>query len=64
MDDKLEDMICDVGEQSFVEAMYENMSIDVETMLYCSLTNFTRLSIVVRLMNLKALNGWIDKNFT
>ena len=64
-DDRLEDMICDVGAQSFVEAhRYGSMSSDAETPLYPGENNFTRLSAVLRLMNLKAINGWTDKSFT
>jgi len=37
---------------------------DVETPLYPGSTNFTRLSTVLRLMNLKAMNGWTNKSFT
>jgi len=62
--DRLENMIRDVGAQSFTEVLYENMSSDVETLLHCISTNFTRLSTMLRLMNLKALNGWTNKNFT
>jgi len=64
-DDRLEDMIRDVGTESFVEAHgYGSMSSDAETPLYPRSTNFTRLSAVLRLMNLKAINGWTDKSFT
>ena len=64
-DDRLEDMIRDVGAQSFVEAHgYGSMSSDAETPLYPGATNFTRLSAVLRLMNLKAIYGWTDKSFT
>lgn len=41
MDDILEGMICDVRVQSFFKAVYENMSIDGDTMLYPGSTNFT-----------------------
>jgi len=64
MDDRLEDMIHDVGVQSFANAVFKNMSNDAETLLYPGSTNFTRLSTVLRLMSLKAINGWIDKIFT
>nr|KYP41707.1 hypothetical protein KK1_036921 [Cajanus cajan] len=37
---------------------------DTKKPLYPDSTNFTRLSTVLRLFNLKAKNGWIDKNFT
>jgi len=40
------------------------MSSDVETSLYPGSTNFTQLSTMLRLMNLKAINGWTDKSFT
>jgi len=64
-DDRLEDMIRDVGADSFAEAHgYGSMSSDAETPLYPISTNFTRLSVVLRLMNLKAINGWTDKSFT
>jgi len=59
MDDRLEDMIREVEVESFAEAVFENMYKD----LYPSSTNFTRLSTVLRLMNLKAMNGWTDKSF-
>jgi len=39
------------------------MSSDAETPLYPRSTNFTWLSTVLRLMNLKAINGWTDKRF-
>ena len=64
-DDRLEYMICDVGAESFPKVHgYGSMSSDVETPLYPGSTNFTRLSAVLRLMNLKAINGWTDKSFT
>ena len=64
-DDRLEDMIRDVGAQSFAKAHgYGSMSSDAKTSLYPGSTNFTRLSVVLRLMNLKAINGWTDKSFT
>ena len=64
MDDRLENMIRDVGVESFGNAVLEIMSNDVETPLYYGSTNFIRLSTVLKLMNLKAMNGWIDKSFT
>jgi len=64
-DDQLEDMIRDVEAESFAEAHgYGSMSSDVETLLYPGSTNFTRLSAVLRLMNLKVINGCTDKSFT
>jgi len=58
-DDQLEDMIHDVGVESFAKTHgYESMSSDAETPLYPRSTNFTRLSSVLRLMNLK--DKWMD----
>jgi len=59
------DMIRDVGAEAFAQAhVYETMSTDVKIPLYVGSTKFTRLSAVLRLMNLKATNGWTDKSFT
>jgi len=64
-DDRLKDMIHDVGAESFAKAHgYGSMSRYAQTPLYPGSTNFTRLSVVLRLMNLKAINGWTDKSFT
>ena len=63
--DRLEDIICDVRAESFVEVHgYGSMSSDAETSLYPRSTNFTRLSAMLRLMNLKAIHGWTNKSFT
>ena len=64
-DDRLEDMIRDGEAESFEEAHgYGSMSSDVETPLYLGSTNFRRLSTMLRLMNMKTINGWTDKSFT
>jgi len=48
-DDRLEDMIRDVGAESFAKVHgYGSMSSDAETPLYPESTNFTRLSAVLR----------------
>nr|KYP49229.1 hypothetical protein KK1_029068 [Cajanus cajan] len=63
MDDRLEEMLRDVGPESFKRAhMYETMCNDLEKSLYPNCTKFTRLSTILRLFNLKARNGWSDKN--
>ena len=57
-EDNMEDMIRDVGVEAFAQAhVYETMFADAETPLYVSSTKFTRLSAILRLMNLKATNG-------
>ena len=48
MNDILEDMIRDMGAESFANAVFENMSNDAENPLYPSSTNFTQLSTVLR----------------
>nr|KYP60237.1 hypothetical protein KK1_015688 [Cajanus cajan] len=59
MDDRLEEMLRDVGPESFKRAhMYETMCNDLEKSLYPNCTKFTRLSVILRLFNLKARNGW------
>jgi len=63
-EEKLEDMIYDVGVEGFAQAdVYETMSTNAETLLYVGSTKFTQLSLVLELMNLKATNGWTDKSF-
>ena len=63
-DDRLEDMIRDMGSEYFVEAHgYGSMSSDAETPLYLGSTNFTHFSKVFRLMNLKVINEWTNKSF-
>ncbi|RDY09217.1 hypothetical protein CR513_06451, partial [Mucuna pruriens] len=53
-----EDMIHDIGPESFQRAtVYDSFYSDVEKPLYTRCTNFTRLSVVLRLLNLKAKNG-------
>jgi len=41
MDDRLEDVIRDMGAQSFANTVFENMSNDAKTLSYPGLTNFT-----------------------
>ncbi|XP_058725960.1 uncharacterized protein LOC131597270 [Vicia villosa] len=65
MDNRLEDMINDIGLESFQRAhMYDTLCSDNEKPLYPGCSNFTRLYAVLRLFNLKARNGWTDKSFT
>lgn len=44
--------------------MFERLVSDAEKPLYDGCTKFTRLSTVLKLYNLKAGNGWMDKSFT
>jgi hypothetical protein len=65
MDDHLEDMMRDIGEDSFKTThVYDTLCGDKDNPLYPGCTNFTRLSAVLKLFNLKAKNGWTDKSFS
>jgi len=44
--------------------VYDNLCKDKEQPLYLGCTKFSRLSVVLRLFNLKVKNGWSDKSFT
>ncbi|XP_058769046.1 uncharacterized protein LOC131642899 [Vicia villosa] len=55
----------DIGQYSFKRAhAYDTLCNDKDKPLYPGCTNFTRLSAVLKLFNLKANNGWTDKSFT
>jgi len=61
----MEDMIRDVGEDSFHQAhVYDSLKDDSVTKLYPGCSSFSRLSTILRLFNIKARNGWTDKSFT
>ena len=65
--DRIEDMICDLGQEGFWQAhapYYEKLESDSKKPLYLGCTTFTRLSTVLALVNLKARFGWSDKSFT
>ncbi|XP_058755972.1 uncharacterized protein LOC131629194 [Vicia villosa] len=65
MGDQLEEMIRDIGQDSFQRAyVYDTLCSDKEIPLYPGCKNFTRLSAILRLFNLKAINNWTDKSFT
>ncbi|CAK8563127.1 unnamed protein product [Lathyrus sativus] len=65
MEDQLDDMFRDIGKSSFNNAhIYDTLGSDKDTPLYKGCTNFTRLSAVLKLVNLKAKNGWSYKCFT
>nr|XP_004488447.1 uncharacterized protein LOC101493360 [Cicer arietinum] len=64
-DNRLEDVILDIVQESFQRAhVFDSLCNDKEEALYPGCTNFTRLFAVLRLFNLKARNGWTDKSFT
>jgi len=68
MGDRLEDMIRDLGQESFQEAhapMYEGLQSGSKKPLYTGCKNsLTLLSAVLSLVNVKARYGWSDKSFT
>ena len=51
------------GIGSHLEYTSDMMYDDVETLLYVGSTKFTQLSAILRLINLKPTNGWMDKSF-
>lgn len=65
MSDTLEYMICDIGVYAFKKSRVEDtLQRDMEKWLYLGCKNVTRLSIVLKLFNLKARGLWTDKSFT
>ena len=68
MGDCLEDMIRDLGQESFQQAhapMYDTLQTDSKKPLYTGCKNsLTLLSVVLSLVNVKAIYGWSDKSFS
>lgn len=65
MDNRLDDMIHDIGEDSFRKArMYDILYSDKDASLYKGCTNFTRFLEVLKLFNLKTKSGCTNKSFT
>ena len=66
--DRLEEMICDLGKESFQQAhasMYDTLQSDSKKALYLGYNkSLTLLSLVLSLVNVKAKYGWSDKSFT
>ena len=65
--DRMEDMIRDLRAEGFVEAhgpYCDELKTDSKVPLYLGCTTFTRLSVVLALVNLKVRFGWSDKSFT
>ena len=63
-DDYLEEMINDLGEEAFVRQVVDRTAdIDKDTPLYPG-TSVKRAVAVLKLINVKAKNGWTDKSFT
>ena len=68
MGHRLEDMIRDLGQESFQQAyapMYDTLKIDSKKPLYLGYNNsLTLLLVVLSLVNVKARYGWSDKSFS
>ena len=65
LDDCIEDIIRDVGEEAFHQShTYGNMCSDVETPLYLGCKKYQLLNAVLKLVSLKARHGWSDKGFS
>ena len=66
MGDRLEEMIRDLGQESFQQAhapMYDKLESDSNKSLYPRCKK-SLLSAVLSLVNVKAIYGWSDKSFT
>ena len=68
MVDRLEEMICDLGQESFQQThafMYDTLQSDLKKPLYpgCK-KSLTLLSAVLSPVNVKARYEWSDKSFT
>ena len=68
MGDRLEDMICDLGQESFQQAhapMYDTWQTNSKKPLFPGCNNsLTLLSTVLSRFNVKAKYGWSDKSFS
>ena len=68
MGDHLEDMICDLRQESFQQAhapMHDTLQTDSKKPLFPGCNNsLTLLSVVLSLVNVKAIYGWSDKSFS
>ena len=68
MEDQLEDMIHDLGEESFKQehsSMYDTLESDSKKPLYLGCKKSLRLlSAVLSLVNVKVKYGWSDESFT
>lgn len=65
INDTLEDMIRDIGVDTFKKAHVDDtLQRDMEESLYPKCNFFTRLSTVLKLFNIKERCGWTDRSFT
>jgi len=65
MNDRLKDIVHDVGEENFGRVhLYNILKSDSDEQFYPRCANFTCLSTTLTSFNLKARNGWTDKSFT
>ena len=62
IDEMLRDVERDVAEKDIKKL--QQLFVDAEKPLYSGCKKFTILSIVVKLLDIKAKNGWSDKSFT
>ncbi|KAK4263981.1 hypothetical protein QN277_029325 [Acacia crassicarpa] len=63
MDDRIEDIIRDVGEETFNQShAYGNVFSDAKISLYPECKKYQLLNIVLKLVSLKARHGWSDNS--
>ncbi|MGM2984726.1 hypothetical protein, partial [Bacillus cereus group sp. BC60] len=58
----LHDLEGDIDDDN--HAKFQELFVDAEKPLYDGCKKFTKLSAVLRMMDVKAANGWSDKGFT
>lgn len=58
-------VICDIGGHSFKKTPMDNtLQSDMKKSLFSECKIFKRLSVILRLFNLKVKDVWTDRNFT
>jgi hypothetical protein len=61
LDEIINDILADFVD---IPEIFKKLGNDSNVPLFPSCTKFMKISIIFKLYNLKAKNGWSDKNFT
>jgi len=65
--ERMEDMLRDLGAEGYLKAQgpyYDDLKTGSKVLLYLGCATFSRLSVVLALVNVKAKFDWSDKSFT
>jgi hypothetical protein len=61
---QLDEIMNDIAMDFFdIPEIFKNLGNDSNVQLFPGCTKFMKISVVFKLYNLKAKNGWSDKNF-